>query len=111
MHASLSHLADLPGETLIYCAHEYTIANLRFALEVEPLNDALLARLENSRTARGEGRPTVPSTIAKELQTNPFLRCDTAAVVTAAEARIGRTLPTSSEVFAVIRTWKDGWQG
>jgi len=111
MHTSLNRLAELPGETLVYCAHEYTIANLEFAREVEPHNEALEARFETVRQARSEGRPTVPSTVAEELDTNPFLRCDKSAVVARAEARAGRDLPTPVEVFAVIRDWKDGWQG
>jgi len=111
MHTSLSRLADLPGETLIYCAHEYTIANLEFAREVEPFNKALKARFETAQRERAEGLPTVPSTVAEELETNPFLRCDKSAVVATAEARAGLDLPTAVDVFAVIRGWKDGWQG
>jgi len=111
MHASLNRLAHLPDETLIYCAHEYTVANLSFAREVEPYNEVLKARLGAARSARAEGRPTVPSTIAEELETNPFLRCENSAVIAAAEARAGLDLPTAVDVFAVIRGWKDGWQG
>jgi hydroxyacylglutathione hydrolase len=111
MHTSLNRLANLPGETLIYCAHEYTLANLKFACEVEPFNEALKARFETARRERAEGRPTVPSTIAEELETNPFLRCDKAPVVATAEEMANRDLPTAVEVFAVIRGWKDGWQG
>jgi hydroxyacylglutathione hydrolase len=111
MYASLQSLANLPGETLIYCAHEYTITNLEFAREVEPYNEALVQRLEAANAARAGGRPTVPSTIAEELETNPFLRCDTSAVVASAEARAGLDLPAAVDVFAVIRGWKDGWQG
>lgn len=111
MHTSLNRLADLPGETLIYCAHEYTIANLKFAREVEPDNEALKARYETVRQARAEGLPTVPSTLQEELKTNPFLRCDKSEVVATAEARAGLDLPTVVDVFAVIRGWKDGWQG
>ena len=111
MHTSLTRLANLPGETQIYCAHEYTIANLRFAREVEPHNDSLEKRLEAAHRTRAEGQPTVPSTITEELETNPFLRCHTPAVIAAAEARAGLDLPTAVDVFAVIRGWKDGWQG
>jgi hydroxyacylglutathione hydrolase len=111
MHASLNRLAELPRETLVYCAHEYTVANLKFAREVEPYNEALKDRFETARSDRSEGRPTVPSTVAEELETNPFLRCDKSAVVATAEARAGLDLPTEVDVFAVIRGWKDGWQG
>jgi len=111
MHSSLTLLADLPGETQIYCAHEYTIANLKFAREMEPFNDSLEKRLEAAHRTRAEGKPTVPSTIAEELETNPFLRCHTSAMIATAEARAGLDLPTTVDVFAVIRGWKDGWQG
>ncbi len=111
MHTSLTLLADLAGETQIYCAHEYTIANLKFAREVEPYNGSLEKRLEAAHRTRAEGRPTVPSAINEELETNPFLRCHTSAVIAAAEARAGLDLPTAVDVFAVIRGWKDGWQG
>ena len=111
MYASLRRLAALPPETAIYCAHEYTAANLRFAVDVEPANVAIEERLADARSARGEGRPTVPSTLTEELETNPFLRCREPAVVEAAEARVGRPLRGDSDVFAIIRRWKDGWGG
>jgi hydroxyacylglutathione hydrolase len=111
MLASLSRLAELPGETLVYCAHEYTLANLGFAREVEPYNEALRERLEAARRARDEGSPTVPSTIAEELETNPFLRCNQSAVIAAAENVSGLDVPTEVDVFTIIRSWKDAWQG
>jgi hydroxyacylglutathione hydrolase len=111
MHGSLTRLAGLPGETLIYCAHEYTVTNLSFAREVEPYNEALASRLEAARNARAEGRPTVPSTIADELETNPFLRCHQSAVIAAAEKTSGLDVPTEVDVFTIIRSWKDGWRG
>jgi hydroxyacylglutathione hydrolase len=111
MYASLLRLAALPRETAIYCAHEYTAANLRFAVEVEPTNTAIEERLTEVRAVRGEGRPTVPSTLTDELETNPYLRCREPAVVGAAEARVGRPLKGASDVFAVVRRWKDGWRG
>mgnify|MGYP000615062562 CR=1 FL=1 len=111
MHASLKCLAGLPAETLIYCAHEYTVANLEFAREVEPYNEALARRLEAAKKDRANRRPTVPSDIAEELETNPFLSCDQSAVVASAEAKAGLDLPTAVDVFAVIRGWKDSWRG
>lgn len=111
MYGSLAKLAGLPPETAIYCAHEYTVANLRFALEVEPANATLAQRLEDALAARQAGRPTVPSVLADELATNPFLRCDQPAVRAAAERRAGRRLVSEAEVFAVLRGWKDGWRG
>ncbi len=74
MWASLSKLAALPAETRVYCGHEYTEANGRFALAVEPDNPALRHRMDAVKALRAAGRPTIPSTIALELATNPFLR-------------------------------------
>lgn len=110
MCSSLNTLAKLPADTELFCAHEYTAANLRFGLEVETGNEALEKRLQRARETRAAGRPTIPSTIADELATNVFLRCREAQVVTAAETRVGRPLATEPEVFAVIRRWKDGWR-
>jgi len=107
MAASLARLAALPADTRVFCAHEYTMANLRFALAVEPGNDALRARQQACSALRGRGVPTVPSTIGEELATNPFLRCDEPAVRHAAEARAGAPLATTAEVFAVLRQWKN----
>jgi hydroxyacylglutathione hydrolase len=111
MLTSLKRLAALPGETLVYCAHEYTVANLRFAREVEPSNQALEARLVNALRRREEGLPTVPSTISEELETNPFLRCDQPSVASAAEEWSGLEVPTEVDVFTAVRSWKDGWRG
>jgi hydroxyacylglutathione hydrolase len=109
MQSSLARLAELPGDTLIYCAHEYTQANLRFARAVEPDNAALLARSAAVAKLRGEGQFTVPSTLAEELGTNPFLRWDAPAVVAAANARRGAPARDAAEVFAAIREWKNGF--
>jgi hydroxyacylglutathione hydrolase len=111
MYESLTRLAALPPETLLYCAHEYTIANLRFALVVEPNNEALRQRSERAAAVRSGNRPTVPSKLAEELTTNPFLRCDHPDVVAAAETRAGHPLTSAAEVFSVVREWKDGFRG
>ncbi len=111
MHASLSKLASLPPETKTYCAHEYTLANLRFAMAVEPGNTELADRLAATETARAENQPTVPSTIGFELATNPFLRCSEPDVVSAAVAQAGHNLEPGAEVFGIVRRWKDGWSG
>lgn len=111
MHTSLKRLATLPGDTMVYCAHEYTVANLTFAREVEPFNRELESRLDSVRAARTEGQPTVPSTIAQELETNPFLRCHESAVIAAAETWSGLDVPTEVDVFTIIRSWKDSWRG
>ncbi len=107
MHGSLQRLAALDAATAVCCAHEYTVANLEFATRVEPANRALRERLEVARATRREGRPTVPSTLAEELATNPFLRCDQPAVVATAARVAGREVAPGAETFAVIRGWKD----
>ncbi|GIX22395.1 MAG: hydroxyacylglutathione hydrolase [Gammaproteobacteria bacterium] len=111
LYASLDKLARLPDETRVYCAHEYTVANLRFALAVEPDNPALRGRLEQAAAARRAGRPTLPSTLALERATNPFLRCAEPAVRAAAERWAGRPLDDPVAVFAALRRWKDGFRG
>jgi hydroxyacylglutathione hydrolase len=107
MHASLQKLAALPDETLVYCAHEYTLANIDFAKAVEPTNTALLQRETLDREAREQGRPTLPSSMALEKATNPFLRCDRHTVIEAANHYAGHELGDPVSVFAVIREWKN----
>ena len=111
MFDSLSRLVALGPDTTIYCAHEYTVANLRFAAEVEPQNDELHQRLAAALELREQDQPTVPSILADELRTNPFLRCGEPSVREAAERFAGTTLGSEVEVFATVRAWKDGWQG
>jgi hydroxyacylglutathione hydrolase len=101
MVVSLAKLSALPQETRVYCGHEYTVNNLRFAQSVEPENDAIQRKLDAARAARDRGEPTVGSTMGDELATNPFLRCSEPAV----QARYpGSTVP---EVFAAVRRAKD----
>jgi hydroxyacylglutathione hydrolase len=107
MHASLARLANLPDETLVYCGHEYTLANLEFAATVEPGNSAIRARLAATRDLYARGEPAVPSTIALERQTNPFLRTNDAEVQRAAEIHCGHALSNATEIFAVLREWKN----
>ena len=109
MVASLSKLASLPPRTRVYCAHEYTLANLRFARAVEPENAALAQRQSREAARREHGEPTVPSTIGVELETNPFLRWREPAVIEAAERRAGRALHDPVSVFAEIREWKNNF--
>lgn len=109
MTASLAKLAQLPAETRVYCAHEYTLANLRFARAVEPDNGVLMQRQRQCVALREGGQPTVPSTIGEELDTNPFLRCDVAAVRRMAETRAGHALATTAEAFATLRAWKNAF--
>jgi hydroxyacylglutathione hydrolase len=107
MHASLAKLAALPLDTQIYCAHEYTQSCLRFAQVVEPDNAAITARSSVVCRLRAAGQSSVPSTLAEELATNPFLRWDARAVIAAATARLGHPSMNHAETFAAIRLWRD----
>ncbi len=109
MQASLAKLAALPANTKVYCAHEYTQANLQFALAVEPGNQRLTERIKTVDTLRSEEKATVPSLLADELETNPFLRWGVKPVVDAASNRAQRSLSTPHEVFAALRSWKDNF--
>ena len=108
---SLDRIAALPDDTLVYCAHEYTLANLRFAAAVEPQNPAVKQRLAEVAELRARDVTTLPSRLGTERSINPFLRCRRPAVRAAAEAHAGRPLPEAEDVFGVIRAWKDGFRG
>jgi hydroxyacylglutathione hydrolase len=105
MLGSLAKLAQLPAETLVYCGHEYTVSNLKFGLAVEPDNAEAARYLEECSARRARDEATLPSSIRRERNVNPFLR-----VKQAAEAQAGRRLQNTTEVFAVIRQWKDGFR-
>ncbi len=107
MSSSLSNFSRLQGDTLVFCAHEYTLNNIRFALAVEPDNVKLQAWSSHARQLRDRRAPTVPTTIAHELDVNPFLRCHESTVIRAAEQVAGRSLASPADVFAVVRAWKD----
>ncbi len=107
MYASLSKLAALPDTTLVYCTHEYTLSNLLFAVAVEPGNAELAKRLLEVQQLREQHLITLPSNIALEKASNPFLRCLEPSVKDAAEQKAQTTLQSASEVFATLRTWKD----
>lgn len=111
MHASLSKLAALPETTSMYCGHEYTEANLRFALTVEPNNADAKAHQAHARVQRVQYLPTLPSTIGLERRINPFLRSRMASVRQAAEKFTRQTLKSETAVFAAVRRWKDGFNG
>jgi hydroxyacylglutathione hydrolase len=110
MWSSLSKLAALDPATRAFCAHEYTVANLRFARAVEPASPALAAREEREHDKRAKGLPTVPSTIADERATNPFLRAEVPAVRAAAEAHAGHRLADAVAIFAELRAWKNAFR-
>lgn len=107
MLGSLEALAGLPEETRVYCGHEYTAANLRFAASVEPGNSDIMDYVKRAAGLRAQGRPTLPSTIGLEKRVNPFLRIRHENVKSSAERHAGRLLPAPAEVFAEIRSWKD----
>ena len=107
MSESLGKLAALAPATRVYCAHEYTLANIRFAEAVEPGNARLAARKARDAAKRERGEPTVPSTVDEELATNPFLRCDAPEVIASAERHAGHRLGGPVEVFGEIRAWKN----
>lgn len=106
MWASLSKIAALPPETLLYCAHEYTQSNARFAATVEPQNAALQRRFEAVNAKRARGEWTVPSTLEEELATNPFLRAGEKSVA----AGVGLEGADPVAVFAEVRRRKDGFR-
>ncbi len=108
MTGSLGKLAALPDDTLVYCAHEYTVSNLKFAQAVEPDNQGLALRMRDASEKRGTRLPTVPSTIGLEKGTNPFLRYTEPAIVRSlVEAgRLQEGAPPV-EAFAALREWKN----
>ena len=107
MHASLARLAALPPDTQVYCAHEYTQSCLRFAKVVEPGNAAIDARAAKVAAQRAANTPSVPSTLAEEFATNPFLRWSAPGVIAAATARLGHHPANDAETFGAIRVWRD----
>jgi len=107
MVESLDRLGALPDDTLVYCAHEYTLSNLRFAAAVEPASDAVAARLAEAEQVRAQGIATVPSAIGIERATNPFLRAGEDSVCLAAGRRLGHPPASRVEAFAAIREWKN----
>ena len=107
MHASLQRIAALPDATQVYCAHEYTLANARFALTVDADNQDLQQRADSVRALREQGRSSVPTDLGSERRCNPFLRCATQAVRASASAHAGRILHGEVEVFAELREWKN----
>lgn len=105
MWESLKKLAAMPPNTMICSGHEYTAANIRFALSIDPENEALISRAEAVDAARSKGHPTVPSILADELATNPFLRAGDAGL----QSQLGMSGADPAEVFAEIRTRKDNF--
>jgi hydroxyacylglutathione hydrolase len=105
--ASLQRIAKLPPDTRLYCAHEYTVDNIGFAKWVEPDNQALLQRDAEALEKAEKGLPTVPSTLALELATNPFMRLQEPTVIAAAQAHMSKPAADLVSVFTALRQWKD----
>lgn len=105
MFESLSKLVTLPRETQVYCGHEYTLSNAKFALTVDPTNQALVTRAKKIEALRAEGKATLPTTIGEELETNPFLRWNDQAI----RANLNMQNAADWEVFAEIRKRKDNF--
>lgn len=107
LHTSLQRLAQLPGDTAVYSAHEYTLANLAFAQAAEPANAARDDWFAECQALRAAGWPTLPTSIERERSINPFLRTDLPGVIDAVTAHSGHRPANSAECFAALRRWKD----
>jgi hydroxyacylglutathione hydrolase len=111
MAASLDAILTLPDATRVCCAHEYTLSNIDFAKTIAGDNPALLARERADRDLRAQNRPTLPSTLALEKATNPFLRFHDSDMTAFAARYLNRPHPAPAEVFGAIRAAKDAWDG
>ena len=109
MHDSLSKFMRLPDTTQVYCAHEYTLANLRFAKAAESANRAVVEWEARAQDLRKQDLPTVPSTIGLERAANPFVRCTQAQVIASASGHAGKALTDPVSVLAALRTWKNNF--
>lgn len=103
MWQSVEKVAKLPEDTTLYCGHEYTVANAEFAMSVEPGNAALQQRIERVKALRAAGKPTLPTTVAEERATNPFIRADSPEI----RKTVGLPDASNAEVFAEVRSRKD----
>jgi hydroxyacylglutathione hydrolase len=109
LFASLQRLATLPLETRLYCTHEYSLHNTRFARLLDPENRQLIERERECERAMADGCPTLPSTLALERSINPFLRCDDPAIQAAASARTGTTIEDALSAFRAIRQLRNAF--
>lgn len=110
LHDSLSRLAALPPDTLVCCAHEYTLGNLRFAAAVEPDNPDVARMTAWATARRARGLPTLPGDLARERRVNPFLRTGEPAVAAAIARHAGQVPESDAAAFGVLRRWKDGFR-
>ena len=107
MYDALGRIKALAADTRIYCAHEYTLENIAFALRVEPGNQALQQRLANVQSLRDQGLPSLPVDLGTEIATNPFLRCEEPGVIVATAQHAKRALQPGLEAFTAVRAWRD----
>ena len=107
MTTSLTRLSTVPADTRVYCTHEYTLANLCFALTVEPNNQVAQQHFQQAQALRSKGLPTLPSSIGMEMQINPFMRLHIPSVQNAAARQADNPLRRAVDVFTVLRQWKD----
>lgn len=110
MYISLQKLAQLPPQTSVFCAHEYTLSNLAFARAVEPGNEAIADEIVRVESLRARLQPSLPSTISRERAVNPFLRCDAFEAARKACEHAQKDLPDPAAVFAELRRWKDDFR-
>lgn len=108
MWDSMQKITQLPSDTQVFPAHEYTLSNLDFAQKVEPQNQAITEHIQKVKKLRAQGQPSLPSNLALEMSINPFIRVTQPTVIQAAQRRQAEALSSPAEVFAVIRRWKDG---
>ncbi|MFV1975956.1 MAG: hydroxyacylglutathione hydrolase [Candidatus Scalindua sp.] len=109
LHESLQRIKQLPEKTVIYCAHEYTLDNLRFAQAVDPDNQAIQSRIEEVKALRASNLPSLPFTLKDELRYNPFLRTEKESIMQAVAEYSGVQINNSEDCFRYLRLWKDGF--
>ncbi|HEV7821594.1 MAG TPA: hydroxyacylglutathione hydrolase [Burkholderiales bacterium] len=109
MHAALTKLGGLPGSTKVYCGHEYTLSNIKFARAVEAGNPALVQWEQVAAALRAKDEVTLPSTLEQELAANPFMRCSEPEVAAAASKHAGKALTDPVSVLAALRDWKNNF--
>ncbi len=109
MYHSLTKLSSLPPDTLVYCAHEYTLSNLKFAHHLDPDNQAIRNRILETKSLLSRNKPSIPFTISLEKTTNPFLRCKEENIIKTVEDHSDQILRDDVAVFREMRKWKDGF--
>lgn len=109
MYESLQKLSQLPDDTLIYCAHEYTLSNIQFVRAVDPKNSKLIELEITTQELRNQNIPTIPTTLALEKTVNPFLRCSQQEIINSAINYSGKSLSDPISVFTVLRDWKNNF--